>query len=205
MVRTLRAAARRFAIPAALSLSVSACAGVGWGTLGDVIAAGGVNGARELHGEVRAVDTRRQEIQLQSGFGTDRVRYDNRTEVVFGGRRYAVRDLSRGDLVRVRLEPNRRGDLYATRIQVQQSAQQRQGTGLPTARLQRVDGSVGRIDTRRGWFELHPTRGGAMLVTLPYEPTRATRDRFRRLRRGERIRVEGEMLNQARLELRRFL
>lgn len=176
------------------------------GTLGDILSAGTVLGGREVSGELRSIDTRRQEIQVRNSLGrTDRIRYDTRTQVVYGTQRYNVRDLERGDLVRVRVDSDRDGRLHTSYIAVQQSARDRSGSSRSSARVQRLEGAVARVDTQRGWFELQQNRGGVVLVTLPYEPSRTVRDRFRRLRRGDRVRIEGEILNQTRVELRRFL
>jgi len=197
-------AARLVMIPLLL-FGGSACAGME--TLSDVLAPrGGVYGSeRDLTGEIRAVDTRRQEIQIESGFGrSERVRYDGRTEVVYQQRRYQVRDLERGDLVRVRVE-GRGGDLYARRVQVQQSVQDRSGRGQSASRVQRVDGSVRSVDNRRGSFEIRDRRGAVVVVFVDDNVSRADRDRFRRLRRGDRVRFEGELLNQRTFTLRRFL
>jgi len=202
---TLRSAAMGRASAGALLLGLTACAGLG--TVGDVLAGGGVLGlGNEISGEVRQVDTRRQQLQVEVSRGrTERISYDGRTEVVYRQRRYSVRDLERGDVVRVRVAEQRRGELYARRIQLQESVRDRRVGREANVRLQRIDGEVGRIDTRQGWFELRQNRGGTVVVTLPYEPGRGVRDRFRRLRRGDVIRIEGQRLNNSRVELHRFL
>jgi hypothetical protein len=189
----------------ALLLTSGSCAGMG--TLADVLATtGGVSGNnRELSGEIRSIDTRRQELQIQTVWGrSDRVQYDGRTDVIYQQRRYSVRDLERGDVVRV-LVDNRGRDLYASRIQVQQSVRDRQARGGVNPRVERFEGSVVRIDTRQGWFELQQNRGPVVLVVLPYNPSRAVDDRFRRLSRGNRVRIEGYIVNGSRIELRRFM
>jgi hypothetical protein len=194
---------RHLAIPL-LAFGMSACAGMG--TIGDILAAGTGLGGGEVSGEIRSIDTRRQEIEIHNGWGrTDRLRYDNRTRVVYQQRNYSVRDLERGDVVRARVNPDRNGRLHTDYIVVQRSVQDNRGTGSTRARIERLDGTIARIDTQRGWFELQQSRGGVLLVTLPYEPRRADRDRFRRLRRGDRVRIEAEILNSSRAELRRFL
>jgi hypothetical protein len=162
--------------------------------LADVLmAGGGFPMGAERSGEINQLDTRRQEIHLSGGWGrTERIRYDNRTEVLYGQSRYSVRDLRRGDYVRVRVESDRNGVAYARRIQVQPSGQDRQGgPGQVSGRLQRFDGEVSRVDAQRGWFDLYDNRGDRVTVTLPYAPNRSVRDRFQRLRRGDRVRIEG--------------
>lgn len=187
-----------------LSITLTGCTGMG--SLADILAAGaGVyGGGNEVSGEIQSIDTRRQEIQLQSGWGGgERIRYDGRTQVIYQQRRYDVRDLERGDLVRVRLESSRNTRVAST-IQVEQSVRDRQN-GRVGSGVERVEGRVVRIDTRQGWFELERSWGSNLMVTLPYDPNRSLTDRFRRLRRGDRVRVEGQMLNGSRMELYRFL
>ncbi|MEX2571146.1 MAG: hypothetical protein WD737_07550 [Gemmatimonadota bacterium] len=111
---------------AVLFLAASPAACVSMDTLAEVLASGGLYGQREVSGEVRRIDTRRQEIELTAGWGrSERLLYDGRTEVVYRRRRYRVRDLERGDLVRVRVEPERRGARYARLIEVEQSVRDR--------------------------------------------------------------------------------
>lgn len=193
---------RAWALP--LVLGITGCTGMG--SLSDILAAGtGIGGTSgEIRGEIRQIDTSRREIEVLSGWGrSERVRYDGRTEVVYRQRRYDVRDLERGDLVAVRLDQDR-DNRYARWVEVEQSARERQVSG-PGNGIQRLDGTVARVDTQRGWFELQVGRGSPTLVTLPYQPNRSLQDRFRRLRQGERVRIEGEFLNPTRVELHRFL
>jgi len=184
-------------------LTLSGCAGTGM-SLGDILAAGGVYGG-DVSGEVRRIDTQRREIEVRSGWGgAERVRYDGRTQVYYGQRRYDVRDLERGDLVRMRVEQDRRGERYATVIEVRGNASDRGGRGERSGRLERLGGSVARIDDRAGWFEIVPGRSRAVRVILPYDPPRSVRDRFRRLRRGQYVEVEVYRIDGSRAELYRF-
>jgi hypothetical protein len=184
------------------SLTLASCASLG--ELAEVLATvDPYNNPRELRGEVRQVDTRRQEIQIEAGWGqSEWVTYDGRTQVVYRQRRYNVGDLERGDLVRMRVD-DRYGETYTDYIEVQQSVQgDDEG---PAARVQRYDGVVVRVDERRGVFEIDRGRGSILTVTLPYNASRATRDRFLSLRRGERVRIEGFAVDGWTVELRRFL
>lgn len=189
---------------ALVPLGLGACASMGsWEEILADVAGGGVYGD-ELSGEIRRIDTRRQEIELSSGWsGNERVRYDRRTEVVYRQRRYDVRDLERGDRVRVRLDDHDR-EPYARVIYVEESSRG-DDRDYGSERRERVEGRVGDIDARGGWFELSDGRGSAVLVTLPYDPNRTLRDRFGRLRRGDRVRIEGVWLNRSRIEILRFL
>ncbi len=189
-----------------LLIPAAACSTMSLGTLADVLATGGVyGGGSELSGEVRALDTRRQEIEVQPGWGqSQRVEYDGRTVVVYRQRQYEVRDLQRGDLVRIQLDQNRQGVSYASRIELQESTRDPRGDG-DERDVRRMDGTVRYVDTRNGSFELEP-RGDdqVFLVTLPYAADRALSDRLRRLQRGDRVQIEGYLLNATRIELVRF-
>lgn len=188
----------------ALLLSLPGC--VGLGTLADVMAGDILNGGRDLSGEISRIDSRRQEIELRSGWGgNERIRYDGRTQVLYRQQRYSVRDLERGDVVRVLLTQNRDGRLIADRIQVQQSTRDRRDTSRSArARVERISGSVRRIEARAGWFELQPSRGSTLRVSLPARADRSLSDRLQRLRKGQRVQIQGEPIGNGRVVLVRF-
>jgi hypothetical protein len=182
----------------------SGCAGMGIGTMDDILLGGGLPGlGNDVTGEVQSVDTRRQRITVQTGRHREQVFYDSRTQVVSGQRRYPVSALGRGDYVSMRVERDRRGNLHATRINVRQTVADRGTVGRGGARVQRFDGEVRQIDRRQGRFVLRGQQGN-VTVTLPYNPSRGVEDRFRRLRNGDRVRIEGQVLDRNRVELRRF-
>ena len=196
----------RTAALASLAATLTGCAGMNMESLADILASGGGLYGSNVSGEIRAIDTRRQEIQLSSGrSGSDRIQYDNRTEVVYQQRRYNVGDLDIGDYVQVQLDDSR-GQRYATAIYVQESVRDDRGsTQYPGGRrIEQLDGTIDRIDQRQGWFEMNDRYGTRVTVTLPYQPNRSLTDRFQRLRRGDRIRIEGERLNASRMEVHRF-
>src|SRR5690606_23873650 len=140
-------------------LTLSGCAGTGM-SLGDILAAGGVYGG-DVSGEVRRIDTQRREIEVRSGWGgAERVRYDGRTQVYYGQRRYDVRDLERGDLVRMRVEQERRGERYATVIEVRGNASGRGGRGG------REGGLARRGGRGRGRGGLEQDRRGERYATV---------------------------------------
>ncbi|HET8655581.1 MAG TPA: DUF5666 domain-containing protein [Longimicrobiaceae bacterium] len=192
--------------PILLLLTAAGCAG-GLGNLGNVLGGLGGAGGTGLTGEVQQVDTGRQQIWLatQSGQSTA-VDYDSRTTVVYQQQQYPVTSLDRGDVVSVVTQQESNGALYASEIDVQQTVQERTGSGTVggTGQLQQFTGRVGQIDQQNGWFQLQ-TNNGTYTVTLPYNPSTATLDYFRRLRTGDSVRVEGALLAQGRIELSRFM
>ncbi len=188
-------------LAAGLILAASAsCAG--YDPLIDVLG-GGLGLGRQATGEVRSIDTRRREIRVETGWRrSERIRYDGRTTVEYGRGRYPVGSLGRGDVVRVLLDEGHGRELYARRIQLLERANAGRGPGGDVVRVERLEGSVARIDHQRGTFDLRRSRGGNMRVILPANPSRDLADRFRRIRRGQNVRVEGYILDASRMELR---
>lgn len=160
----------------------------------------------DLIGEVRRVDTRNRLIELRSESGRNvLVRYDNNTRVVYRQREFVVSNLEPGDYVAMRAQEDRDGRYYADYITVREAAQDRGGySGGSTARLDRIEGRIEWIDSRRGLFEIRD-RGRAVLVTLPSSSRRSVSDRFNRLREGDYVRIEGRYINNDRFELEAFL
>lgn len=93
---------------------------------------GGQQYGNELRGTVGFVDPRTRTIELQSagrsgsyGAGSTRVRYDERTQVEYQGRRYRPEDLDRGDQVRIQARRTGNNELIAERIIVERSVRSR--------------------------------------------------------------------------------
>jgi hypothetical protein len=109
-----------------------------------------------------------------------------------------------GDYVAMRAQEDRHGR-YFDYITIREAAQDRGGyTGGSAGRLDRIEGRVRYIDSRRGSFEIRD-RGRTVLVTLPFNARRSVSDRFNRLREGDYVRVEGRYVNDDRFELEVFL
>jgi hypothetical protein len=215
---------RNLAAAAAAVVTLSGCAGTNLGALGDILggAMGGAGGQQngQVLAEVQNVDTRQQVIQLRTEQGqTGNVMFDQNTTVVYQNQQYPVTALERGDVAYFQLQQTQQGATYASRIDVQQSVQERNGqttsntgtygtgtsgNGTYGNQYQQLYGTVGRIDYNQGWFELR-TQNGTATVTLPYNAGDATTDYFRRLRTGQTVRLEGSMLGNGRVELYRFI
>lgn len=93
---------------------------------------GGQQYGNELRGTVGFVDPRTRSIELQSGgyggsygAGSTRLRYDERTQVEYQGRRYRPEDLDRGDQVRIQARRMGSNELLAERIIVERSVRSR--------------------------------------------------------------------------------
>jgi hypothetical protein len=163
-------------------------------------------GGGDVVGEIRDIDTRARQIKLRTDGGRNLdVRYDNRTRVTFQQRDYEISNLEPGDYVAMRAQQDRDGRLYTGLVTVRESVQDRSGTGGGAGRLDRLNGRVEYIDTRRGMFEIRDRQNRLIVVTIPYNSPRSVSDRFDRLREGDNVRLEGRFVNQDRLELEAFL
>jgi hypothetical protein len=181
-----------------LLAGVPACASLG--ALEDIMLP---NGASQLTGEVRSVDTRRGRLQVrdQHNGRTHNLQYDGRTRVVYRQRQYPASSLERGDMVRVRVSYDRSGNGWADHVEVRESVADRRNAN---ARVQRVDGIVRQVDTRRGVFTVEPNRARPVVVYVPRGISSNDARRFDRLRRGDRVRVDVRPVNNNAAELVRF-
>ena len=158
----------------------------------------------DIVGEVRDIDTRAREIEIRADSGrTSRIRYDIDTQVIYRQRNYPVSNLERGDYVAARVQPDRDGRSYTNTITVREAAQDRASIG--GNRLDRIEGRVEYIDSRRGTFEIRDSRNRLMVVSVPFNAPRGVVDRFNRLRNGDEVRVEGYAVSSDRFDLESFL
>lgn len=185
-----------------LAIGLFSLAGCGnLGSLGEVLGGlGGPAGGSEVRGEIYTVDSRSQQLQIRTSDGQAvTLGYDSNTQVIFQNQRYAVANLERGDLVTARILQDNQGRAYTDLITVEQSVSDTGGTAR-----QIFEGRVGSIDLQRGYFQLQLSNGVTYVVTLPYNPAPTDLDRFRRLRSGDLVSIEGSLLAQNRIELYRF-
>ena len=181
--------------------------------LGHIDGLGGYGspGGNELIGEVGHIDTRARQIELRTETGrTLSVGYDNNTRVTYRQRDYAVSNLEPGDYVAMRAQQDRDGRYLTDLITVRESVQDRGGYGSGSGsgsvgRVDRIEGRVEYVDSRRGTFEVRDRNNRIVVVSLPYSAPRTVNDRFNRLREGDYVRVEGRFVNQDRLELENFM
>jgi hypothetical protein len=78
-------------------------------------------------------------------------------------------------------------------------------TSQSGTRIQTVDGRVERVDLQRSSFEIRDQSGERVFVSVPYDVRRSEADRFRTLRAGDYVRVDGRFLDRDRFELQAFL
>ncbi|HEV2148626.1 MAG TPA: hypothetical protein VGR37_14575 [Longimicrobiaceae bacterium] len=165
----------------------------------------------EIRGEVSGVDTRNRRIHVRERDGRGvTAYYDGRTRVEHRGRDYRVSALERGDEVSIRVRRDGR-HLYADHVYVRESARDRGGRGRDRDRgrderryVERVEGRVQSINQGQGRIQVRDERGGRVVVSLPRDASRGTWERFRRLRRGDYVRMDVVPTGRDRAELYRF-
>jgi hypothetical protein len=165
-------------------------------------------GQDEFVAEVERLDASSREIHLRPNNSRTRVvGYSADARAVYRGREYPVARLEAGDIVVMQLRQDSRGNSYTDLIRVQESSRDwdrgsitRPGTGIQT-----VDGRVEQVDLQRTSFEIRGQSRDRIFVSLPYNARRSDVDRFRALRVGDYVRVEGRFLDRERFELENFL
>jgi hypothetical protein len=184
---------------------------------------GGWGGSSEVRGVVNDVHERYRVIRLRRDNGRIAdVRYDSRTEVVYQGRSYRPESLDRGDYVSMRVNRDSRGQLYARNVTLRRDARggynrdrdRRDNDGRDDRRdrdrrddgwgnVRSLDGRVGRVDRGGRRFELRTDRG-TVWVSLPSNAADNVRDRFSRLRSGDRVHVSGRYAGNGRFQMDSF-
>jgi Cu/Ag efflux protein CusF len=200
-------ATRSGAVALAL-VAFTACSGAGnlGNILGGVLGGTGQGQGNQVSGTVLGVDTRSQQIALQTSDGQQvNLGFDNQTQVVYQNQQYPVTNLERGDQVTARIQQSNNG-YYTDLVQVDQSASSSGGTygGGASGNVQTIQGTVQQVDLQNGLFSLNTNQYGQIIVALPYNVTRADQNRFQNLRNGESVRFYGVFLNNQRVELRQF-
>jgi len=195
-------AMRRGAAGALMLVSIGACAS---GQLGNIL--GGVlgsgSGSNQLSGTIRGIDSRSQQISIQTSNGqTVPVTYDSQTQVVYQNQNYSPTALEYGDMVTARVQAN--GNSYYTDyVQVDQSVNGN-GTGTVSNNVQLLQGTVRQVDRRNGLFTIDMNNNSTLTVTLPNNVSTNDVNRFNNLRTGDFIRFYGTYLNKSQVQLRQF-
>ncbi len=164
----------------------------------------------EIFAEIARVDSGSRQLHLRPEDSRDRtVGYSADARVLYRGREYSIAQLERGDKVSMQLKQDSRGNSYTDLIRVQETIQDRnqsrRGDDGPESRMQTLDGRVEQLDFQRRSFEIRDQSREAVIVSLPSDAQRPDVDRFRALRDGDYVRVEGRFLDRKRFELATFL
>ena len=165
----------------------------------------------EIFAEIDRLDTSSREIHLRPDDSRSNrvVGYNADARVLYRGREYPIAQLESGDKVSMQLKQDSRGNSYTDLIRVQESSrdrdQSRGGINRPGTGIQTVDGRVEQVDFQRSSFEIREQSRERVFVSLPDNARRSDLDRFRALRSGDYVRVEGRFTSNDRFELESFL
>ena len=164
--------------------------------------------AGEIRAEVLRLQPNRNEIEVRSDGNRTRVlSYDPvTTRVAYHGRDYSAEQLQAGDVIAYQTRP--RSDMVDT-IRIQEPVQARATSATASRsplppRRQVIEGTVERIDSDRGIFEVRTRDRENVTVTLPYNARTADVDEFRRLRAGDTVRLEGEFVTRDSFQVSAF-
>jgi hypothetical protein len=162
----------------------------------------------EFFAEIDRLDTSSREIHLRPNDSRKRViGYSAGARVLYRGREYPVGHLESGDKVSMQLKQDSRGNSYTDLVRVHESIGDRnqdRDAAQPARAMQTVDGRVEHVDFQRSSFELSDQSRQSVLVSLPNNARRSDLDRFRDLRTGDYVRVEGRFTSKDRFELESF-
>ena len=187
---------------AALMVASTACAGNLGNILGGVLGGGGASG-NQLSGTVRGVDTRYQQISIQTSNGqTVPVSYDNQTQVVYQNQNYPPTSLEYGDQITARVQANG-NNYYADYIQVDRSVNNGSGN-ISSGNVQSLQGTIRSVDRRNGFFTVDIGNYNTVTVNMPYNASSNDVNRFNSLRNGDFVRFYGVYTGQSQVQLRQF-
>jgi len=165
-------------------------------------------GESNVVGEVERVDIASRRIYLRPDRGDGRiVAFSANAQVLYRGREYPVTRLEAGDVVAMQMRRDSRGDSYTDLIRLQESVRAQSRSELPDAvpQIQSLSGRVEGVDFRRNSFDLNDQPGKPLLVVLSENARDSDRERFRALRAGDHVRIEGKFMGPDRFELLSFL
>lgn len=197
----MRVSGTRIGAAVALAAMVSACQSMGG--IGDIL--GGVlgGGGGQVNGTVRSVNTQSRFLTVQQSNGQDvDLQFDNQTRVVYQNQTYSVTALDPGDQVAARVQQLQTGAYYTDSIVVVRPVNT--GGTVGGGAVQSLQGTVRQIDRDNGLFTIDAGGSVTLTVSLPYNATSTTVQRFNNLRSGDYVRFQGVYISQTRVELRQF-
>jgi hypothetical protein len=164
----------------------------------------------EFFAEIDRVDTSSRQIHLRLEDSRHRVvGYSAAARAVYHGREYPIAHLESGDKVSLQVKQDSRGNSYTDLVRVHESIRDRNpdrgASARPATAMQTVDGRVEHVNLQQSSFELSDQSRQSFVVSLPDNARRSDLDRFRSLRAGDYVRVEGRFTSSDRFELQSFL
>lgn len=166
-------------------------------------------GQPDVVGAVERVDLAERRLYLRPTGGERRVvDYSRDAQVFYRGRVYPVTRLAPGDVVAMQMKQDARGKSYVDLIRIQQEnvsdRGRREDFGL-APEIETLAGTVESVSRRDNSFELDNPRGQTVSVVLSENARDSDRERFRTLRSGDRVRIEGKFISRDRFEMLSFL
>jgi hypothetical protein len=159
-------------------------------------------GQGDVVGEVERLDVSARRIYLRPNKSDRRVvAFSTDAQVLYRGREYPVARLKPGDVVAMQVKRNSRGDSYADLIRIQENST----VPSSASRIETLTGRVESVNRRDNSFELDDQSGPPISVLLSEYVRDSDRDRFRTLRAGAHVRIEGKFTARDRFEMLSFL
>ena len=166
------------------------------------------DGQDDLVGTVERVDVAARRLYLRPNKSDRRIlALSADAQVLYRGREYPVARLVPGDLVAMQVKRDARGEPYADLLRVQESSASRRWGDEPSSapRIETLAGRVESINRRDNSFELDDQSGPPVTVRMSEQVRDSDRERFRTLRAGARVRIEGKFTARDRFEMLSFL
>jgi hypothetical protein len=166
-------------------------------------------GQPDVVGSVECVDLGARRLYLRPNGGERRVVvYSRDAQIFYRGRVYPVTRLTPGDVVAMQMKQDTRGEPYVDLIRIQEEnvsdrVKREDFTAAP--RIERLAGTVQSINRRADSFELNNRPGQIVSVALSENVRDSDRERFRTLRSGDHVRIEGKYVSRNRFEMLSFL
>lgn len=166
-------------------------------------------GEPDVVGSVERVDLAARRLYLRPSGGERRVvAFSPDAEVFYRGRVYPMTRLAPGDVVAMQMKLDSRGEPYADliRIQEENAAERSRREEFTTApRIETLAGRVQSVNRNDNTFELDNRSSRIVSVALSEDVRDSDRERFRTLRSGDHVRIEGKFISDDRFELLSFL
>ena len=165
-------------------------------------------GQSDVRAEVERIDRDSRRLYLRPNKGDRRViAYSADAHVLYRGREYPVTRLEPGDVVALQVKRDGRGESYTDLIRLQENVRETSRSEGPStaSRIQTLSGRVDRIDVKGNSFDLDDQQSQPVLVVLSDSARDSDRERLRRLKDGDRVRIEGRFMGRDRFELLSFL
>lgn len=166
------------------------------------------DGQDDVVGEVERVEFSARRLYLRPNKSDRRVvALSADAQVLDRGREYPVTRLKPGDVVAMQVKRDSRGESYADLIRIQENSASQGRGDVPSSapRIETLAGRVESVNRRDNSFDLADKSGRPVSVLLSEYVRDSDTERFRTLRAGARVRIEGKFTARDRFEMLSFL